>query len=1022
MGRRKKGGAPAPGCTTEHGSQPGHDVQLLWAALMNAMRASEEGCAEQHLDKLLTFVRASTSTHMVEVLQKHETATGMALLHVAAASARAHVFRALLRLHVAHNVSVKLPDRGSEGWTPLHHAMYAKNMIAVKELMQLGVSCREPASQTRQQAVDLCRDVDLRREVLRPHRLLGGTKSPSFHADLGTCSSVRVYGYGRNEDFQLGSGDFRMFGKPLRVVAREESGDRLVGIATGTRHTLLLTEMGLVYGMGVTKNGRLFVEGVDVVAEPRLLCAFRSIRISSVHTSASRSALISTSGDLYISPTAEAATSQPTKPKGAAKADAGKMFSHRKVSGFADSAVVHVAMNEHVTFAVDQAGNLYGWGSNQGARLCFHEAVITSVATPRKIPFFQDKFVVRVFTSTKKTIAITEKGEAYLFGYNMDPKRAHLNRWSHARASQSIGPPGSSMKTQKQSGFFVHHAEPIQVVDGAAGEDFCILRTSLCELFIWTEENETHGNHRSNSLAWRLIPHLKCRSVHVCGARIVVTTMDYGDAVVFEHYSEIVAAGGPARGGVVVANMRGCVEVQTGTKHIVGLLVAEQSALDDQPQPDPNSSFNGKSVPKPFPSLRFLCEKSALANIGQNPGRACAMLGMVGFDPGSMMRSALLVYIAEHIDIILTMHSRDFLRMHDTLLAALQDALVARSVRGGWMWQSPAAGNGRASRRTHLASYLSSQNEERQRFVDGAMLAHETSGTLVRGQGAQSKKQSLKATSNHTAKAAHSESLPDSAEKVADADIPNWETLVMNDTSSITRHTNMVEYHPVDDRGPVLPNVFQSPVRRPRKGTTLFTRGLGLPSQPKSSETVKEQPKSPSLAPWSSPEGRALSSPASMKSFAQIQEEEMHARRQLKSMAVASAHAHVQTHNMSPLSLCSGISSVSSSLESEKWTGWGASLGGNNSSRGPTAHISNPMTPISIRDIMSEEEARRSQAVAASMKRTSSGRVESAWLKEDVQLKDFRHIETEERAMNALRARGYHGVRISGANVDISSR
>eukprot|EP00899_Mesostigma_viride_P007600 jgi/Mesvir1/16841/Mv15734-RA.1 len=125
---------------------------------------------------------------------------------------------------------------------PAGSAAKAKQDLAEKERAERAAKYPNMVSPTR---IPSMRDVDI--------------KTIATGCDACHCIAIdkegRVYSWGRNEDGQLGHGDFLTRNVPTIIRAFKDK--KVVAAATGRRHSLVVTSDGSCYAFGSNKHGQL---------------------------------------------------------------------------------------------------------------------------------------------------------------------------------------------------------------------------------------------------------------------------------------------------------------------------------------------------------------------------------------------------------------------------------------------------------------------------------------------------------------------------------------------------------------------------------------------------------------------------------------------------------------------------------------------------------------------------------------------------------------------------------------------
>lgn len=110
----------------------------------------------------------------------------------------------------------------------------------------------------------------------------------------------KVYSFGRNESGQCGHQKLRTFDAPTLIA--DLSNLNIVQAATGAKHSLFLTDEGIVYACGANKNGQLGVgkkyAKQEVIAKPKRI-DYNGAPIVQIGCGGEFSAILNFEGNLY---------------------------------------------------------------------------------------------------------------------------------------------------------------------------------------------------------------------------------------------------------------------------------------------------------------------------------------------------------------------------------------------------------------------------------------------------------------------------------------------------------------------------------------------------------------------------------------------------------------------------------------------------------------------------------------------------------------------------------------------------
>uniref|UniRef100_A0A7S0HXF5 EGF-like domain-containing protein n=1 Tax=Hanusia phi TaxID=3032 RepID=A0A7S0HXF5_9CRYP len=169
--------------------------------------------------------------------------------------------------------------------------------------------------------------------------------------DLG-----EVWSWGNNVEGQLGVGDLSQRSQPAQVVYME--GLNTVKVAAGSYHSLVLTDFGQVYSMGLNANGQLGLGDYASRKAPTLISYLATKNISSI------------------------------------------------------------ACGDYASYAITDAGEVFAWGDNSFGQLGQSAAVTYNVPSIISTLQSDGAVVYRMFGGQRTIFAIDESGIVYAFGNN----------------------------------------------------------------------------------------------------------------------------------------------------------------------------------------------------------------------------------------------------------------------------------------------------------------------------------------------------------------------------------------------------------------------------------------------------------------------------------------------------------------------------------------------------------------------------------------------------------------------------
>ena len=114
---------------------------------------------------------------------------------------------------------------------------------------------------------------------------------------LVVCTAGRLYSFGYGQLGALGHGDTRDQYTPRRVTALQ--GVRVLRLAAGRHHSLVLSETGQVFSFGSVKYGRLGHGDIAAQLMPLMIMGLRGVRVTSVEAGYNTSLTVTTGGETY---------------------------------------------------------------------------------------------------------------------------------------------------------------------------------------------------------------------------------------------------------------------------------------------------------------------------------------------------------------------------------------------------------------------------------------------------------------------------------------------------------------------------------------------------------------------------------------------------------------------------------------------------------------------------------------------------------------------------------------------------
>lgn len=220
----------------------------------------------------------------------------------------------------------------------------------------------------------------------------------------------RLFMWGPNDHGQLGLADRQQRRKATRVPLPADL--RVRDVAIGNAHTLVLSEDGTVYGMGLNRNGVLGLGLREHVLTPTRIPGLDHEKIIAVAAAQNTHSLfLAASGKLYgCGRNAAYALGDISQP--------GTIIS-RVVQIPAKVPFVAIGVGVHTSFAITAQGHLYGWG--EGGKGHFARALkdgspdLPSLPQPTRITN-APPHLVEVAAGSRHTVVRNAAGEVFTWG------------------------------------------------------------------------------------------------------------------------------------------------------------------------------------------------------------------------------------------------------------------------------------------------------------------------------------------------------------------------------------------------------------------------------------------------------------------------------------------------------------------------------------------------------------------------------------------------------------------------------
>lgn len=213
-----------------------------------------------------------------------------------------------------------------------------------------------------------------------------------------------LYGWGANNDGQLGIGTNKDSYKPVKIKALADK--HIVNLVLRAKRSFAVSVSGEVYGWGDNDNGQLGLGHTEKCLIPQKLPMLTNI--SHIVASDYFAYAMTRTNDVY------GWGSNSYGQLGLGHTETVKMPC--KLESLAKLGIVAIIVSRHHTFALNQAGIVYAWGENSSGQLGLGHN--ENCHTPQQLGALQDKYITHLSTSNQHTLALTITGEVYAWGDN----------------------------------------------------------------------------------------------------------------------------------------------------------------------------------------------------------------------------------------------------------------------------------------------------------------------------------------------------------------------------------------------------------------------------------------------------------------------------------------------------------------------------------------------------------------------------------------------------------------------------
>eukprot|EP00163_Fabomonas_tropica_P003533 TRINITY_DN1302_c0_g1_i2.p1 TRINITY_DN1302_c0_g1~~TRINITY_DN1302_c0_g1_i2.p1 ORF type:complete len:2219 (+),score=807.59 TRINITY_DN1302_c0_g1_i2:52-6657(+) len=223
----------------------------------------------------------------------------------------------------------------------------------------------------------------------------------------------KVYTWGGGASGKLGHGDEANQNLPRLVEALE--GKQVVKIAVGDYHTGALTSNGEVYTCGWGEYGQLGHGDEVTRATPERIEALVGLDIVDIALGGHHSACLARNGDVY--------TWGWGSDGQLGHGGIGNQSTPKRLESLCGRGVTQIECGVYHTAALGDGGKVFTWGWGKDGRL--GHGMISNQLTPRAVETLVNVKCVMIGCGSYHTAALTENGEVYTWGWGEDGRLGH---------------------------------------------------------------------------------------------------------------------------------------------------------------------------------------------------------------------------------------------------------------------------------------------------------------------------------------------------------------------------------------------------------------------------------------------------------------------------------------------------------------------------------------------------------------------------------------------------------------------
>ena len=225
-----------------------------------------------------------------------------------------------------------------------------------------------------------------------------------------------LFGFGRNVFNQLGllredgEGNIDSLLEPTQIHFFDDHTIQI--IATGDEYTLVLSHRGL-FGFGYNEDGQLGLGDIESILTPTLIPFFNDKNILSVSTGSNHTLVLTNEGLFGFGNNQSGQLGL---------GDINNRFEPTLIPFFNTYDVQKIVTGVFHTLVLTRLG-LFGFGNNQSGQLGIdvpdNICLYSSILIPTQIPFFVGHIIKKITASIAHTLVLTDKG-LFSFGFNDD--------------------------------------------------------------------------------------------------------------------------------------------------------------------------------------------------------------------------------------------------------------------------------------------------------------------------------------------------------------------------------------------------------------------------------------------------------------------------------------------------------------------------------------------------------------------------------------------------------------------------